>query len=64
MGKVVEPQHDNPRFIILAVANDGNIRGSGVFNRLVECLVKSEPFGSFALDMNFRDVRYDIRGIG
>ncbi len=37
---------------------------TGIGHRLVECFIKPEPFAPFALDMDVRDIRNDIRAVG
>ena len=46
------------------MADDRDFLYTGVGNRLFECLVKPEPFAPLALDMDVRDIRYDIRAVG
>ena len=62
--EVVESKHDDPGFVVLTMADDRDFLYTGVGNRLFECLVKPEPFAPFALDMDVRDIRNDIRRIG
>ena len=58
--EIVEPNDDDPRLVILAMADDGDFRNSRIGHRLIECFVKSEPFAPFALNVNVRNIRNNI----
>ncbi len=62
--KVVQPKHDDPGFVILAVADDGNFRFTAVRNGLFQCFIQTEFFSTFAFDMDAGNIRDDIRRIG
>ena len=62
--KVVQPKHDDPGFVVLAMADDRDFLYTGIGHRLVERFVKPESFAPFALDMDVRDIRNDIRAVG
>ena len=62
--QIVESNNDDPRLIVLAVTDDRDFFGTGVIHRLFECRVKPELFAPLALDVDVRDVCYNIRGVG
>ena len=46
------------------MADDRDFLYTGIDHRLIECFIKPEPFAPLALDMDVRDIRYDIRAVG